>query len=261
MNNRKILVGFVIAIIASLIISTTVFAVGVGEILTSPESGWTRFDNENTNFTYTGEGVAPYSFETAYDGTVHRLLKTNDKVQFNFVGTKLRIIGTVTPQYEEDIRIVIDGVEEVFSEKVTDNSGTKWMCLVYEKTGLENKEHTVEIYRVNDSGVNNNQVHFDAIDIDGELKVYNENPEPVVPTEPVVTGNALLQITLSEGIVKEYDLSMSEVTDFINWYSLKDNGSGDAFYIFEKLYNDGPFTSRNEYITFNSIIYFEVMEY
>ena len=74
-------------------------------------------------------------------------------------------------------------------------------------------------------------------------------------------GNALLVITMSSGLEKEYDLAMAEVNEFIDWYNDRTNGNGNNYYIMNKDFNLGPFNSREDYIIFDKILYFEIMRY
>lgn len=61
---------------------------------------------------------------------------------------------------------------------------------------------------------------------------------------------------------KEFDLSMKEVNDFIDWYEAKQSGTGTASYAINKHDNNkGPFTSRKDYILFDRVLTFEVSEY
>ncbi|MBR0597516.1 Kelch repeat-containing protein [Sinanaerobacter chloroacetimidivorans] len=86
----------------------------------------------------------------------------------------------------------------------------------------------------------------------------NSNEASATPQAPSTsTGKALLVITMTNGLEKEYDLQMSEVNAFINWYS--SNGSG--FYMFNKNFNLGPFMTRVDYIAHDKIQNFEVMQY
>ncbi|MFU1797791.1 Kelch repeat-containing protein [Paenibacillus azoreducens] len=84
------------------------------------------------------------------------------------------------------------------------------------------------------------------------------NPEPEQPT-----GNrAILVVTMTTGLEKEFDLSMQEVKDFINWYENKQAGNGTASYAIDKHNNNkGPFTSRKNYVIYNMILTYEVNEY
>ncbi|WP_091011993.1 fibronectin type III domain-containing protein [Paenibacillus amylolyticus] len=83
----------------------------------------------------------------------------------------------------------------------------------------------------------------------------------VEPEEPA--GNrAILVVTMTTGLEKEFDLSMKEVNAFIDWYELKQSGSGKASYAINKHDNNkGPFKSRKDYILFDRVLTFEVSEY
>lgn len=62
--------------------------------------------------------------------------------------------------------------------------------------------------------------------------------------------------------IPEFDLSMKEVNDFIDWYEAKQAGSGKASYAIDKHDNNkGPFKSRKDYILFDRVLTFEVSEY
>ncbi|MEK3788131.1 hypothetical protein [Paenibacillus sp. FSL K6-1230] len=85
--------------------------------------------------------------------------------------------------------------------------------------------------------------------------------EPTVPEQP--SGNrAILVVTMTTGLEKEFDLSMKEVNDFIAWYEAKQAGSGKASYAINKHDNNkGPFSSRKDYILYDRVLTFEVSEY
>lgn len=83
----------------------------------------------------------------------------------------------------------------------------------------------------------------------------------IIVTTPAPTTKALLVITMVNGFEKEYDLSMTEVNAFIEWYNNRANGTGNAYYTIDKSYNKGPFISRKDNIVFDKIMTFEVMEY
>ncbi|MGM1023398.1 MAG: fibronectin type III domain-containing protein [Bacillota bacterium] len=85
--------------------------------------------------------------------------------------------------------------------------------------------------------------------------------EPTNPQPP--SGNrAILIVTMTTGLEKEFDLSMKEVNDFIAWYEGKQTGSGSASYAINKHDNNkGPFSSRKDYMLYDRILTFEVSEY
>lgn len=66
---------------------------------------------------------------------------------------------------------------------------------------------------------------------------------------------------MSNGFDKEYDLTMTQVHAFINWFEGRSNGIGSPFYTINKNYNVGPFSSRKDYIVYDKILTFEVNEY
>ncbi|TQK45785.1 F5/8 type C domain-containing protein [Brevibacillus sp. AG162] len=97
----------------------------------------------------------------------------------------------------------------------------------------------------------------------GEMEMMEKiktTPDPDPQPEP--TGdNALLVIKMISGLEKEFDLTASEVKDFIDWYDGRADGRGKETYMFDKDFNKGPFTSRKDYVAFSKIQSFEVMEY
>ncbi|MEC0239328.1 hypothetical protein P4H66_05580 [Paenibacillus dokdonensis] len=86
-------------------------------------------------------------------------------------------------------------------------------------------------------------------------------PQTVVQPDPSGNG-AILAITLINGLVKEYDLPISDVNAFLNWYDAKDAGTGPSKFAIDKYSNiKGPFNKRVDYVIFNNILTFEVSSY
>ncbi len=97
---------------------------------------------------------------------------------------------------------------------------------------------------------------------------FTSEPPGTPPTiepnpEPETTSNhAILVVTMTTGLEKEYDLSIQEVNSFIDWYETKQAGIGKASYAIDKHNNNkGPFKSRKDYILFDRVLTFEVSEY
>ena len=95
-----------------------------------------------------------------------------------------------------------------------------------------------------------------AVNADGESNNSNE-----ASATPVDSSKVLLVITMSEEVQKEYELSKIELDAFIDWYNTRAEGTGLVYYIFSKDFNLGPFDSRKDYIVFDKIENFEVMEF
>lgn len=132
----------------------------IGEILSQPEIGWKRYDDRHPDIIYEGNNWS-LSAPTGFYETTFAFSNSSDaKISFLFVGTKIRIISTIQQSYSEDVRIKIDGIEESYNTYHATLNNPQ--SLVYEKTGLENKAHIVEIYR----GSGEKRIGLDAIDID-----------------------------------------------------------------------------------------------
>lgn len=92
---------------------------------------------------------------------------------------------------------------------------------------------------------------------------YEIPQEPTDPGEPpVITGNkAILEIVMTNGTIKEYDLSAQEIQQFLTWYDNRSAGTDKAYISIIKRSNVKPYISRNEYLQFKEIYSFEVKEY
>lgn len=171
----------IIAIVISVLSISTlngniVKAATIGESLKAPEEGWIRFDENDPAIKYSPDYSTwkKLSSTTGVYKSVPRYTnKADATVRFDFTGTKIRIMQRTNTDNKK-AHVTIDGVEETFG-----GFKNQFQTLVYEKTGLENKRHTVVI-TWSGSGYSNTP---DAIDIDenGEL-LDPETPE--IPEEP-----------------------------------------------------------------------------
>ena len=114
-----------------------------------------------------------------------------------------------------------------------------------------------------DSNVSNDVKYYYVISaVVSGTESPNSNEASATPTAPEVIGNpGILEITMTNGQIKEYDLSGAELLAFLNWYDGKSDGTGKAYYTITKKNNIKPFLSRKEYIAFDKISSFEVKEY
>ncbi|MNB94369.1 hypothetical protein D3C75_415200 [compost metagenome] len=282
---KKVFFHVLLSIILLFSFVPTTFAVSVGDELKQPEEGWTRYDDSHEYIKYIGAGWSVLSNNSYYyQNARHESSSSqiNDSVRFVFKGTKLRIISCTYPTYSDSININIDGVNETFSLITSPHNH---QILVYEKDGLDDKIHSVEISKLK-KGTYSVDLIVDAIDIVGELlspdtvipePTPSPSPEPSAtqtPTsEPTVTptitpsptpeqptgDRAILVVTMNTGLEKEFDLLMSEINAFLNWY---DSASGSSRYGIDKHDNNkGPFSKRTDYVIFDKILTFEVSEY
>ncbi|NFF79157.1 hypothetical protein FCV38_19810, partial [Clostridium sporogenes] len=160
----------------------------IGQQLLQPESGWRRYDDTDSNISYVGDWVKGSNsifYGGSYNTIAYSPALTNKTLicKFNFTGSKIRIISSITKWRSEKLLIKIDNLEERYGENNSDETNnTSVQKVIYEKVRLTNKEHFVEIYidalttiRPGDNSYKVSEI--DAIDIDenGELRPYNPN--------------------------------------------------------------------------------------
>ncbi|WP_339307730.1 hypothetical protein [Paenibacillus sp. FSL R5-0519] len=246
---------------------SSTYAAALGEQLKSPEEGWTRYSANNKLFNYGNlwDHMTDEKAKIAYSGA-----KTGSAgdLNFNFKGTDLRLLISVNYSYSKKVAISIDGNVEYFSPYNQSVKDYNYNILIYEKTNLKMGVHEVKIWTVEPStNTLGNDYRLYSIDVIGELTTEVpsiEEPVTEEPTEPEQpSGNrAILVVTMTTGLEKEFDLSMQEVNSFIDWYETKQAGSGRASYAIDKHENNkGPFKSRKDYILFDRVLTFEVSEY
>ena len=164
-----------------------------GVQLTAPEKGWKRYDDkelkdisaelgENVLFNSNGDPTGKIGY---YDNTYtyfgsQDIAGKGSYIRFNFKGSKIRIISGHNDERSNKVLIKIDGINyryDTYSNNIINQ------VVSFEKIGLENKEHTVEISVDSESttytgsGKTFKASDIDAIDIDsdGQLSPYNES--------------------------------------------------------------------------------------
>src|SRR5690606_631968 len=96
--------------------------------------------------TSSSTGWYKYASTSVYGGTATATQESRRKATFLFTGTGVRIIGHPHSNRSTNIKITIDGVTEVFSQKVANGTAnTIYQVLSYEKVGLDDMLHFVEI--------------------------------------------------------------------------------------------------------------------
>jgi hypothetical protein len=107
-------------------------------------------------------------------------------------------------------------------------------------------------YRINVSAIVDNPTStIPKILVIGELEMMETVPQG---------ANATIYITMDTGEIKEYHVDSAIKQDYLTWYDDRSNGSGKAYYTFTKD-TTGGFLSRKEYLAFDKISSFEIMEY
>ncbi|MCJ8172588.1 cell adhesion protein [Clostridium botulinum] len=167
----------------------------IGEQLLQTESGWKRYDDTDSNITYIGIKQIVSGSKYSNDSLMYFQPSENCTIKFNFIGSKIRLIDTMSSNRSSNMNIKIDDINYTFSDYSPNSIDQR---LMFEKAGLLFKEHFVEI--------SNNQKEtvygLDAIDIDenGKLKPYNPNVSSKKYTDniiPIMTSDENTNIKLS----------------------------------------------------------------
>lgn len=199
-------------------------------------------NDENTYFPLEGEKGSPtvqdfliYNFETPQDISAFKLYVKN------YTGQKFAI-GFIDTSNKEILFKYDDG-------KTGGDNG------IYDLPSTVENVKTAVVWNYVAGAPILNVIEWGLYNGDPSLE---PNPEPEQPTG----SRAILVVTMTTGLEKEYDLSMQEVNSFISWYEAKRAGSGKASYAIDKHDNNkGPFSSRKDYILYNRVLTFEVNEY
>ncbi|PZT52008.1 hypothetical protein [Paenibacillus silvae] len=270
MKKTKLFISAILTVFFVFSFTTNTYAAtaSVGSVLKQPEEGWTRFDDRAPELVYSKDDWDLISNnETSGDynktalGAKH---KKKSEIKFKFEGSKIRLITNKSDSYSKNVAISIDGNIDYFSA-----NSNSWLhqIVAYEKLDLTYGLHEVIIWTETPSAnVVTYDYRFDAIDTDGVLVDYDyvepETPEPTPEPEQPSGDRAILVVTMTTGLEKEYDLPMSDINAFLNWYDARDAGSGPAKFPINKYSNNkGPFTKRTDYMIFDKILTFEVSEY
>jgi hypothetical protein len=177
LKKKVISIIMLLVVIIVFMAPINIMAATIGQVLTSPDSGWTRYDNTDKRFTYIGTWT---SYAAGYNGSFTYANSSTASLSFKFSGTKLRIIANArNVNRPTDVTLKIDGTSKTFSETYGGDEVNQVLC--FEISNLENSVHTVSISSSQSSG--SCSLTFDAIDIDstGSL-VDKDQPINIVAT-------------------------------------------------------------------------------
>ncbi|WP_229526423.1 fibronectin type III domain-containing protein, partial [Paenibacillus farraposensis] len=117
--------------------------------------------------------------------------------------------GTESGKYTETVTATKDAYGNFVIPGLT--NGTKYYFVVSAKVNGVDSEYSNEASATPQGG-------------------GGEQPDPEQPSG----DRAILVVTMTTGLEKEFDLSMKEVNDFISWYEGKQAGTGSASYAINK---------------------------
>jgi uncharacterized repeat protein (TIGR01451 family) len=140
----------------------------VGDILTLPEIGWNRYNNDSTKILY--NGFTHFSDSDTHLYKNDHMYSSDGTIKFKFYGSKLRIIGQFHPKASSNTKISIDGKDENFNEY-----SSVWhegSAIVYENLNLNNEVHTITITTTQGG---ERYTRLDAVDVYGTLLKYDDS--------------------------------------------------------------------------------------
>lgn len=144
----------------------------IKEQLLTPEEGWQRIDDSDSNIIYNGTGWVTEqkdAFASSYNSTRH--YNNQGNITFYFYGSKIRILCGSYPTRSTSINIDIDNINYTFSENYKTVTTPSVQEIVYEKVDLNKELHKVMIYL---SENDTKYYELDAIDIDDDGFLLNE---------------------------------------------------------------------------------------
>lgn len=196
---------------------------------------------DGTNITVFTDGLdsTRLSMPNAGDSYTWTLQNPVDVSEYYFVATSV-------------IHLFFYDSEDVLLNKITTAHGAGVSGTVFIQTNISGVKKIVALSEAAQSG---------STYALSELDVKATNTS-IPPQQPVESTRALLTIYLASGLIKEYDLPISTVDNFINWYNSRSDGqTSPASYQFIREFNKAKFSKRSDYIPFNKIELFEVDEY
>jgi hypothetical protein len=179
----------------------------IGQQLTSPESGWKRYDFMPSSFKLIGTG---WQSNNGYDYGTTTI--SGAKIIFLIKGTDSLRLLAYTWNNRNNQSIKINGVNEgTYDCRITGSNPVR-NTLVYEKTGLNpNSTYTIEIEPISDG---NAWFALDSVDIKQEGRILH--PDEVTDIKDLDIGKRIrCHYQASSGQVGVFSGLGQETSDFI----------------------------------------------
>lgn len=195
--------------------------------------GWKRYDDKEGVFKYTGTWteLANNSYYKSSRKNQSRTVVGNT-IEFDFIGTRFRVVTSLYYQYSDKIAVTIDGTTEYFSLVPTSGNTSSALnqMLAYEKSGLSKGRHKVKVERVN-VGVYSTDFVWDAVDIDADGRMLH--PDEVIRVEELAIGSRIrcnYRVTATNTVGVFSGLGQ-ETADFLNSSPTAASPNGDFYFI------------------------------
>lgn len=178
----------------------------IGDILLQPEIGFKRVSSSKMSYRIAGE-IKEVKDSKFTDGSAISLCCGNS-ISFSFHGTEFYIISdkAKNTSRSRDIKIDIDGVEELFNPITTTTESPAFNVVQYSSKRLKEGYHHVTITNYGNSGLNDNNKTFiiDAIDVAGHIGPYT------------LKHNTIRKANVGDYILADYTPNSNGVGEFSN---------------------------------------------
>ncbi|CAH0122553.1 hypothetical protein PAE9249_05125 [Paenibacillus sp. CECT 9249] len=204
--------------------------VKVREQLTQPEAGWKRYDDSSPSFRYVGYTAVNVPTEPVYNGTYHGAgTRFKHELSFDFIGTKFRIIASVSDTYlDASMEVYIDN--QLVDEFITYQKTYQSQTLIFEQVNLPYKRYKVKIKQKTPSSNSlSYDYRFDALDIDDSGRLLH--PEEVTDIEDLEIGKRIrCHYQANSNAIGTFSGLGKETSDFISPIS-SSTPNGDFYFI------------------------------
>ncbi len=199
----------------------------IGDILTSPESGWKRYESIDDRFTING-AFYYYQQSGLSDGSGHNIGKgtsaqdiNSSFIKFKFEGNKIRLISSRYYEYSKNMSMNIDGVEYKGTAYASGSSATR-QVIICEATDLSYSVHTVVIRCLDEI-----RYDFNAIDINDDGFLHYETYQEGY----VSKGNSSLSYILPMSSINKINSKISDDREGLLGMANNDKNYGELYVV------------------------------
>jgi uncharacterized protein YjdB len=237
-------------------------------------------NNRDTNVSVTIDGVNKSTYSLYNASSQYQVLK------FEQQNLSLGIHSvTITKATDNTMYLDLDAIDIDSTGYLIDPSATLATGISLDKTSLDMKTGDTSnlTATVTPDNATNKTVKWTSsdpsiatVDDNGKVTAVKEGSATITATtqdgsnqsatctvnvKNPADGNALLTVTMTDGQQRSYDITMSQVNDFITWYNNRAGGQGGFTYSFNKTPSSAAYTKRTEYLIYDKISNYDVDEY
>lgn len=196
---KFLLLLFFFAAIGSFFNVSSASAASIGQVVSSPESGWRRYGCTQTRYLSYQGGSWVYG-----GGSDYYTSNTSSRLKFNFYGSKLRLYSYSYSNHTQNAVVNIDGVDYNFRQR-NDHNGY-YNVLDFGIENLPEKIHHVVVYTRSSLVLS-----IQAVDVDstGYILPYVEPVLKLDKTSVTMEDKSSLKLTPAITVYKASDITWS----------------------------------------------------